>query len=182
MTEPLMPIWKQEVVLLTDASWQVSRKASIAAMLFCAERDLIWTMVKPMMAEDPFQAEAMAVDEAIEEIKGYKAQWGLQQINVFSDCRSLIEALKKGDITNLPSWRAAHQIVRTRANIRTIKAKIRLNHAGREALHQPHHLANWARKTEGQFQGQPTQTFLSEHKLDPRIDEKKYTWEDLEPD
>jgi hypothetical protein len=176
------PVWKYEAVMLLDASWQISGKAGVAALLYGAQQGLIWIMAKPMIAHDPFQAEAIAVHETTALIKEHEEQWGIEQFNIFSDCRVLIETLKNGNITDLPSWRAAQQIEGSRENIQQTRAKIRLHHAKRDALQQPHCLANWARRTEGTVQGALTQAFAAEQSLSNRIDEAKFKWEDIEPD
>jgi hypothetical protein len=57
-----------------------------------------------------------------------------------------------------------------------------MHHACREALEQPHFMANWARRMQPQFQGRTNGDILREHNLESTLKEAKFTWEDLEPD
>jgi hypothetical protein len=125
-------VWKQETVMVINGSWQAPQRAGVAALLYGADRGLCWIVAKSTMAQDPFQAEVMTIEEALDQIRIREPQWRLRQINIFSDCKVLIEALKKGDITEIPSWRAAGQIVKSQSHIQKIGAKIRLHHAKRK--------------------------------------------------
>jgi hypothetical protein len=77
-------------------------------------------------------------------------------------------------------WDGARHHIRNA--IRETTARIKLHHAGREALDQPHYMTNWARRTQRNVQGRPNFAFIAEHNLNHRLKETNFTWEDLEPD
>lgn len=60
----------------------------------------------PLMAENPLQAEAQALLEALRYVKDRLGN----RYAIFSDCQILVNAVNNGEWQDLPEWRAAEAV------------------------------------------------------------------------
>lgn len=95
--------------MLTDASWDGTKRTGTAFFCFDAEGELLHTHTGHTTCEDPFDAEAQAMIEVLHYIK--EAQH--TPATICSDGKNLVEAINKNEVINIPSWRAAEKAARS---------------------------------------------------------------------
>lgn len=109
------------------------------------QREQVWAGY--IHAEDPLHSEALAILNILHQLEqeGQDSQRG--QLNIFSDCKVLVQAINNSAIEGLPSWKAANTVVECILLTRQWGEEITITFASRDALKGPHALANWARRT-----------------------------------
>lgn len=122
-------------VILIDASWDVANRTGTVMLHYDRHRNRGEAKCDIETAQDPFHAEVGAILQALRYIQNI-----LQQGNQMADL------LTSRNLEGLPSWRATEPIVDCLRHVDRLQNFVHISHIKKEALHQPHLLANWARK------------------------------------
>ncbi|KAJ3687049.1 hypothetical protein LUZ61_016213 [Rhynchospora tenuis] len=157
--------------IIVDASWDTSHKSGIAFLVYHAGM-LQWMVMKSLQAQDPFQAEAIGLQEVMTWIKWQTQQFGPLQAHIFSDCMNLIDAVQEGNIDELPSWRAVPIVAEIINEVQHMGSDIMLQHVRREAVRPAHDMANKARRSGTNYQGMPAACLMCEHGIGMQIEDR----------
>ncbi|KAJ4805020.1 Ribonuclease H-like superfamily protein [Rhynchospora pubera] len=140
--------------VIIDGSWDCSMKAGAGYVVY-NKGILHGVGLHFFSVHDSFQAEAVAMKEAMAYIftdlnlpEGIKVQF-------FSDCLNLVTAVNQGDNTELPSWRAVQVVSHLIVQLEITKTDATVLFARREAIQQAHELASLARRQSLTYQGRP---------------------------
>lgn len=117
-----------------------------------------WT--RYMNATYPLHGEALALLQILNRYRERMANRDTNMTHIFSDWSTLVKAVNHSSIKDLPSWSAAPTVGQCAQLVHSYKEVIAVRHVSRQALKDPHNLANWARRAK-----QPTIT-LSELQID----------------
>ncbi|KAJ4787969.1 RNA-directed DNA polymerase (reverse transcriptase)-related family protein [Rhynchospora pubera] len=162
----------QDYQVIVDASWDTSHMAGVAYLIYQGGR-LIKLGMKKHTVQDPFHAEAMAVQEAINEIQQLLLQDdNHRRVQFYSDCLNLVVALEEECMDNLPSWRARPLIVGIINQLNSLRGRILLQHVNREAVKPAHDMANQARRCGSSYNGLPMASLMCELGIGMRLDPK----------
>ncbi|KAJ4801464.1 Ribonuclease H-like superfamily protein [Rhynchospora pubera] len=142
--------------ILIDASWD-NTKASGTANLIYKGGNLVAMQIARHDLNDPFLAETIAMQEAINHILNHMQIQPHEQGQIFSDCFNLVQAVNEEDMQFVQSWRAQLSIQSIIQQVRDMGDKITGHHIAREAIGPAHELANWARRSQQNYQGPPNQ-------------------------
>ncbi|KAJ4791605.1 hypothetical protein LUZ62_042851 [Rhynchospora pubera] len=156
--------------VIVDASWDQSMKAGGAYVVY--ERGTVHSVgLHFYTAQDSFQAEAVALEQALIYVYNKLELSENAAVNFFSDCSNLVLAVSQGDSNDVPSWRAMNLVneLINHMEMRQNGASIRF--VRREAVHQAHNLANIARRQQLQYQGSPHIALQQQGKITRQIDE-----------
>ncbi|KAJ4755843.1 hypothetical protein LUZ62_090248 [Rhynchospora pubera] len=156
----------EEGVILLDASWDTSKASALAFMVYDRMGNLICINCRPFQANSPFQAEAIALEEAAH----YSMLMQESKIILFSDCRILVNAVNDFDYQTLPDWHAMEQVCRLRETIQAHQGRIEIRAVKREVVENAHMLANEARRRGTTWHGFPTAQQLARMKLKVKLD------------
>ncbi|KAJ4764982.1 Ribonuclease H-like superfamily protein [Rhynchospora pubera] len=162
---------KSDWQVLVDASWATTNKAGGGFVLY-KNGSMQAIGFHSFEAQDPFQAEAVALKNAITFFYQYTHLSDGEMVEFFSDCLNLVNAVNQGDVTDLPSWRAEGVILELIANVQLQQSRLIISHAKREALAQAHDLANLARRRDISYQGQPHMVLQQGVRISTSIDER----------
>ncbi|KAJ4765712.1 RNA-directed DNA polymerase (reverse transcriptase)-related family protein [Rhynchospora pubera] len=136
--------------VLVDASWASTHKAGGAYVVF--EKGCMHSIgMHYFQVQDAFHAEAIAMQEAIRYMFDNMNMPSNIRIEFFSDCLNLVTAVNQEDLTDLPSWKATGTVQDIILRMQRRDGTVTLRYAQREALKQPHELANQARRNETQY-------------------------------
>lgn len=125
----------------------------------------------------PWEAEAIALLNALEHIASQNGAQAGAKYAVYSDCKVLVDAVQNDCLDNLPSWRAAPMVAHCARRFQSMKEQTLLRYVRRDALKQPHLLANWARRTEQGYSGFPCDSFMKEMDIDKQLDSALFQFE-----
>ncbi|KAJ3701851.1 hypothetical protein LUZ61_005556 [Rhynchospora tenuis] len=156
--------------VLVDASWESSMKSGRAFVVY--HRGILHSVgLRASDMHDPFYAEASGLAEAMQYVYD-KMQIPMDtMVQFFSDCSNLVLAINQADTTDLPSWRAVPAVNEIIWRIENASQGPKVQHAKREALQQPHGLANAARRGMMNYEGPPTLMMQQVGKLTEMIDD-----------
>ncbi|KAJ4806347.1 hypothetical protein LUZ62_018913 [Rhynchospora pubera] len=155
--------------VLVDGSWEESGRAGGAYIVY--EKGQVHSVgMHSFRVQDAFHAEAMALYEAMRYVFNQEPGTPGMKVQFFSDCQGLVLAVNNTDVADLPSWRATrvtNQIIR---QMDQSGREATLQFARREALNQPHNLANIARRNGINYQGLPHMALQQQGRLSNHID------------
>ncbi|KAJ4810337.1 RNA-directed DNA polymerase (reverse transcriptase)-related family protein [Rhynchospora pubera] len=155
--------------IVVDASWDTSEKAGIAFLAYW-EGSLQGMGLEIHNSADPFQAEALALHEAVRWVQGLNQERGRQTVQIFCDCLILVQALQEDNLDCLPSWRARASVASIASLLDQFGDGVFLQHVRREAVQPAHNLANYARRTGYRYQGIPMASVMTQNNIGMRID------------
>ena len=92
-------------IILIDGSWDTTNRSGIGMVCFDQNGRLVQVQGERITAQDPLQAEAKALIKALNYVLAQRQHQ--RKFVIYSDCRTLIDAVQSGTIEGLPSWRAA---------------------------------------------------------------------------
>ncbi|KAJ4794628.1 RNA-directed DNA polymerase (reverse transcriptase)-related family protein [Rhynchospora pubera] len=157
--------------VLVDASWDTSQRAGSACVIY-HEGVLVRILMQRHEAPDSFYAETLALQEAIQWVEEFFQAREGQKVKLFSDCLNLTTAIHEGDLTSIPSWRAAPLIARMLEQIENWGGKVSLQHVRREAVNPAHVLANEARRKNVTYNGIATAAIMCENRIGMALDRR----------
>jgi hypothetical protein len=140
-----------------------TEKDGAAFVRYSRTGTLICIGYKPIRASDPTKAEAMALHiSCLQGVREYD-----QETKVISctDCKAIVDMARTGDMDLLPSWRVAEWVMRLKQFIDRGQGSMQIQYVGREALGDPHRMANMALRTGQSFLGMPDQIRRREHDI-----------------
>ncbi|KAJ4754791.1 RNA-directed DNA polymerase (reverse transcriptase)-related family protein [Rhynchospora pubera] len=155
--------------VIVDASWEVSKKAG-AAYLVYREGMLHSLGLDQYEADDPFMAEAMALQFAVHGVRGLLHEQENQPVHFLIDCLNLAEAVQQHETDNIPSWRARYVVAHIERSMAELGDASRVRYVRREAVKPAHDLANHARRMGVRYQGIPTVLLMCQHNIGMNID------------
>ncbi|XP_078163540.1 uncharacterized protein LOC144558573 [Carex rostrata] len=161
-----IPIPQGARVVLIDASWDQKYGAGIGMGVYNRRGDLVYVSYAHGNTTDPFHAEAEAMWQTIKYATGGEHP-GL--FYIFSDCKTLVQAIIDGNTRDLPSWRAAETVGKCIRAYQRNHHSLSILHVLRVVVQTPHRLANWARKTGKNGSGTPIQCYLTHLELEQRL-------------
>ncbi|XP_078170749.1 uncharacterized protein LOC144565012 [Carex rostrata] len=133
--------------ILIDASWEPSNKTgTTAVMVFDEQGGLLEALSQAMVTNDSFQAEAIALLQALQYVESNSTHTSRCPYVIFSDCKTLVQTVNQQCVDELPSWKARQTIAQCIVIWEQVLHTTSLYHTRREALTQPHLLANGIRK------------------------------------
>lgn len=136
----------QGMAVLIDASWEVSKKAGWGIIFYSREGTLHSAKINSHMADEPLQAEAMALLDALQEIKGRQNN-NIGRYTIFSDCKTLVQAMEQTEVEeNIPCRKSTQTIAHCQRDYQYLRDMVEIRYKPREALKGPHALANVARR------------------------------------
>jgi Reverse transcriptase-like len=141
---------------MTDASLDVGGKAWAAIAFFYDTGDLQFVYYAPVQAESPFHAEAAALAMALRE---WSSPFVQAPAIIFSDCKQLVEFLRRGNRESLPCLRGARDAFGCLRALRTrteAQPPVTVEYVGRTQLRLVHELANLARRSGTSYIGSPS--------------------------
>ncbi|KAJ1697725.1 hypothetical protein LUZ63_006237 [Rhynchospora breviuscula] len=144
--------------VLVDASWDTSGKSGGAFVVY-EGGELRAIGMHSFTGHDAFQAEAMALHDAMQYVYGDMNKELDTRLQFFSDCLTLVQAVNQADTADLPSWRATRVVTQIINQMEACQQGASLHHARREALQLAHDLANRARSSIN-YQGEPPMWLL----------------------
>ncbi|KAJ4800731.1 Ribonuclease H-like superfamily protein [Rhynchospora pubera] len=159
--------------MIVDASWDAVHKAGIAYMMYCEER-LHMMGMENQQADDPFEAEALALQAAVLYLNSSFGDQRSKVIQIFSDCLNLVKTIEELDLENLSSWRVRPILANIIREIATSAHYISVKHVRREAVKSAHELANHARRLGSSYHGGPSAMLMMQHNIGMMIDERFY--------
>ncbi|KAJ4777159.1 RNA-directed DNA polymerase (reverse transcriptase)-related family protein [Rhynchospora pubera] len=157
--------------IVIDASWDATHKAGTAFLVYY-EGALTWLEMDNHEAADSFQAEAMALQNAVDWIQGTVQAVGSQRCKIFSDCINLVSAVQERNLENLPSWRSRPIIANIISQLHQLDRWIFVQHVTREAVKPAHEMANKARRMSIAYRGIPMASIMQEHSMGMEIDSR----------
>ncbi|KAJ1700995.1 hypothetical protein LUZ63_000774 [Rhynchospora breviuscula] len=155
--------------MIVDGSWDTSRKAGIAFLLY--KNGVLHTMgLEVHNVADAFLAETMAMEAGIKRVEILMREHGDLQVQIYTDCMNLVSAIQQNDVDNLPSWRARQTMAKIIRIIALSGNAVQVQYARREALRPVHDLANHARRTGAFYHGIPSALLMSQHNIGMNLD------------
>ncbi|KAJ1704151.1 hypothetical protein LUZ63_003930 [Rhynchospora breviuscula] len=155
--------------IVIDASWDVTKKAGSAYIIY--EQGILHSIgMHSTSLNDPFMAEAMAMDEAIKYVKDQIRSQPMAKVQFFSDCLNLVQAVNDNDFDQVPSWRATRMVNNIIRELQLMQHEVTLQHTRREAVQQAHTLANTARRRGFEYRGRPHWQLLQQEGIREEID------------
>lgn len=167
---PPATIPRGKKVILVDASWDPSHTTGTAMIMYDEQGERKRAQCTIETTHDPFQAEATATFHALEFIHNRTLNGEQARYMLYTDCKLLVNVLASKQLQDMPSWRATESVVSCLQLIDELHQKVTIAHMRREALHQPHSLANWARRNKKGFyryDGQELQGVQMQQWIDP---------------
>ncbi|KAJ4781711.1 reverse transcriptase [Rhynchospora pubera] len=141
--------------VLVDASWVTSGNSGGAFVVY-EGGEMRAIGMHNFIAHDAFMAEAVALQAAMQYVYGDMNKELGTKLQFFSDCLTLVQAVNQGDTADLPSWRATTVVNQIINQMEVCQQGASMHHARREAIHIAHDLANRARRSSINYQGEPT--------------------------
>ncbi|KAJ3704591.1 hypothetical protein LUZ61_008296 [Rhynchospora tenuis] len=139
--------------VVMDASWDTNNRAGCAYIVY--DGGLLHSVgMHSELLNDPFMAEAKALQESINYMVEKIGVSNITRIQFFSDCNNLVQAVNNCDIEQLPSWRARGLVNDIIKMMEDMQLTATLHFAHRDAVQQAHVLANLARRKNMQLSGQ----------------------------
>ncbi|KAJ3701906.1 hypothetical protein LUZ61_005611 [Rhynchospora tenuis] len=157
--------------VVMDGSWDTSNLAGGAYVVYnkgCVHS----TGLIAFQVQDPFHAEAMTMQEAVNYMNVNLNLPRATRIQFFSDCLNLVEAVNQRENTDLPSWRAKHVVTDLIKQLEERNEGMTVHHVQREAVSQAHGLANIARRRRLTYQGAPHMALNQEVRISTGLDEQ----------
>ncbi|KAJ4786479.1 RNA-directed DNA polymerase (reverse transcriptase)-related family protein [Rhynchospora pubera] len=157
--------------MIIDASWDATKRMGAAFLVY----QYGWLHTIGMVskqADDPFESEALALQEVVELTSILVHEQGGQTVQIFSDCLNLVSAIKEHNTENLPSWRARPLVATIASRIHQLNCYLVVSHVQREAIKPAHDMANHARRMGVNYIGQPTAAIMCQHRIDMKLDAK----------
>lgn len=156
-------------VILMDASWDCMKKTGTAFISFNEKGELSFVQTRSTLCTDPLQAEATALLQVLQYIKGDSGAQAVPNTLICTDCKILVKAITLNDYLELPSWQAA-EVVAEGANLyQQMIGNVTLRHVSRRMLPEPHLLANWARTTNSSCTGMVPAHMAERVNLHPQL-------------
>ncbi|KAJ4788737.1 RNA-directed DNA polymerase (reverse transcriptase)-related family protein [Rhynchospora pubera] len=153
--------------VVVDGSWDTQNKSGSAYLIYQGGKlTLIGYNNHDVL--DPFHAEVKAVKEAVDALVDIGVQ--NQQIELFSDCYDLVQAINEEDVQDLPSWRARQEVMDVIGIVKQFGDRMQFKHVRREAVFQAHEMANFARSKRVFFTGAPRVWHAHEVQIKPSLD------------
>lgn len=159
-----------------DGSWEVSGKAGLGVIIYDTNGLLVSTKGQGMITQDPLEAEALAVLTALEYTATKNREDPSGKFIIYTDCKTLVQAISTNNIEELPNWRTAQTVAYCIRTYNRLQEIVLIHHAGRESLTQPHNIANWARRVNGVFNGYPSPAFRQELQIQESLDPRYFQW------
>ncbi|KAJ4745251.1 RNA-directed DNA polymerase (reverse transcriptase)-related family protein [Rhynchospora pubera] len=153
--------------IIADGSWDVQNKAGCAYLLYY-DGQLLKIGYSSHTLYDPYQAEVCAMKEAL--IRLHQRSIQNHEIEVFSDCSTLVAILNEGDMEEVPSWRAWQDTVELMRISNQYEGALLVQHVRRDAVHEAHLLANLARRAGKRYVGIPRSWHDGEKEIGELID------------
>ncbi|XP_078163112.1 uncharacterized protein LOC144558181 [Carex rostrata] len=153
-------------VILVDGSWDKVHGSGKSMSVYNRRGDLVYIQYDKGEEFDPFHTETEAMLMAIQYALEARCEGTFY---IFTDCQLLIKAIQEGDITKIPSWRAAESVVKCINGHQINPSRILVQHIKREAVKTSHNMANWARKTGRSGKGTPLQCFLPQTEIEHNL-------------
>jgi zinc-binding in reverse transcriptase/Reverse transcriptase-like len=154
-------------IILVDASWDVSHRAGMGALLYDHRGKLLTIHCCQYSGGDVMHAETMAVSMALDHFIARGPQRGCV---LFTDCQNLVQEIQNAGDSDSTSWKAEEEILRLRQLLNANAGKLEVRYAHRDHLIAAHNLANLARRKGYTYQGVPTKVFLTENNITEEID------------
>lgn len=107
---------------------------------------LLEALSQAMVTNDPFQAEATALLQALQYVETNSTHTPQCSYVIFSDCKTLVKMVNQQCVDELPSWKARQTVAQCIVIWKQVLYTTLLYHTRREALVQSHMLANGIRK------------------------------------
>lgn len=125
-------------------------------------------------ANDPLQAEAMALTQALKYAFDNRAMG--RSFVIYTDCQVLFKAVQNRSVQDLPSWKAGEEVARCINLMKEAGNNTELRHTLRANLTQPHMVANWFRRTQQEWQAQGLQ-LAGKLGLTTQLDGDQFEWD-----
>jgi ribonuclease HI len=132
-------------LIIVDGSWEQTGRAGRGMVAYDADGSLQTIVCQPFQAQDPFHAEAEAVQRAI---KWYQVRRLLAPSDgtvVVTDSQVILRAINSGDQEEIPSWRAVPTVMKIIQDIQDSNGTTVVLCVDRKGVQAAHRLANWAR-------------------------------------
>ncbi|KAF3340489.1 RNase H [Carex littledalei] len=171
--EPVL-VPRGNMVILMDASWDSTKKTGTAFVLFDEMGRLQYVHTAHIECSDPLQAEATALLQVLNYVKGEVTANSDSKVLVCTDCKVLVNSILQRTVLDLPSWRAAEVVAEGAQLHDTMIGRITLRHVNRKMIPQPHLLANWARTSGYTCSGSVPAHIALHANLNPEIDRDKF--------
>ncbi|KAJ4820428.1 RNA-directed DNA polymerase (reverse transcriptase)-related family protein [Rhynchospora pubera] len=140
--------------IITDGSWDTTLRAGGAHVLYC-QGQMVRIGYNCYQLHDPFHAEVLAMKDALFQLKQLWEAYGIGEIQVFSDCKVLVNLIREGDMQDVPSWRACEDVLELLKIISQFPVQVECTEVQRQVVHEAHDLANYARLSANQYNGEP---------------------------
>lgn len=127
--------------MLVDASWDTSKRTGLGVTCFDETGALSNAFCYRLYTTDPFHAEAHALLKALQMVQDQHSNTTTLTL-IFSDCKKLVQAIQTHEVEELSSWRARETVSLCIDIWRNVNHITHIHHVKREALVQPHQLAN----------------------------------------
>ncbi|KAJ4772612.1 Ribonuclease H-like superfamily protein [Rhynchospora pubera] len=162
-------VHKEGWQVILDASWETSGKIGTAYVVY-QKGQLQSIGMHSAEVGDVFQAETLALSQAIDYVYTVMNIPTDTRIQFFSDCLNLVMAVNNGDSEDIPSWRATREVRRIIAAMELCNVGATLHHARREAVIQAHNLANSARREGLNLRGRVHWAMQQQRSINREID------------
>lgn len=125
-------------------------------VIFDEKGNLVHAKGTNLTTKNSLEGEAMAVFGAL----NYIMEGSIGRYRIYSDCKILVQAIERESINELTHWQAVRVVVRCIQLCKDLRDMVSIKHVRRNALIQPHALANWATRQNSTFAGVPGQQFM----------------------
>jgi ribonuclease HI len=132
-------------LIIVDGSWDQTGRAGRGMVAYDADGSLQTIVCQPFQAQDPFHAEAEAVQQAIKWYQVRRLHAPSDGTVIATDSRGLLRAIDSGDQEEIPSWRAIPTVMKIIQDIQDSNGTMVVLHVDRKGVQAAHQLANWAR-------------------------------------
>ncbi|KAF3324660.1 hypothetical protein FCM35_KLT10817 [Carex littledalei] len=129
-----------------------------------------------LVAPDPLQVEALALNQALEQISTMRHTGHTTGYHVLTDSSILAKAVEQANIDGFPSWQAAQIVARSIQLVQHMEGQVLVKFVGRNYVEQAHNMATWARKTMGTFNGYPQETFRNGINVTETLDATRFEY------
>lgn len=160
-------------VILVDGSWEISGRTGVGMVIFDEKGNLVHAKGTNLTTKNSLEGEAMAVFGAL----NYIMEGSIGRYRIYSDCKILVQAIERESINELTHCQAVRVVVRCIQLCKDLRDMVSIKHVRRNALIQPHALANWATRQNSTFAGVPGQQFMKELHLQPVINKALYLFQ-----
>lgn len=164
-------------VIQVDGSWDCQKNAGIGMVIYDAHGQLQRAKGNYLKAPDPLQVEAMAMNQALEQIEVMISSNRLDQYQVLTDSSILVKAITQANLDVVPTWEAAQVIAYSIRLARQLEGRVKIRYTCRNYVTQAHNMANWARQTKAAFNGYPSEGFRESIRLAVQIDPTKFSYD-----